>query len=35
VSELKEGARVAADVIDSGAARKKLEDWVAMTRKFG
>jgi anthranilate phosphoribosyltransferase len=32
--DLKEGARMAADAIDSGAAAKKLADWVAMTRKF-
>jgi anthranilate phosphoribosyltransferase len=32
--DLKEGALVAAEAIDSGAAAAKLEDWLATTRKF-
>ena len=33
--DLKEGARAAHEAIDSGAARRKLEDWVECTRRFG
>jgi anthranilate phosphoribosyltransferase len=35
VRDLKEGARLAADALNSGAAARKLEDWVQMTRNFG
>jgi anthranilate phosphoribosyltransferase len=32
--DLKEGARMGADAIKSGASTKRLEDWLAMTRTF-
>ncbi len=32
--DLETGARLAADVIDSGVAAKKLEDWVETTQSF-
>jgi len=32
--ELKEGARMAEDAIDSGAANRKLEEWVQLTQSF-
>jgi anthranilate phosphoribosyltransferase len=34
-SDLKEGALVAAEAIDSGAAARRLDDWVATTRNLG
>ncbi len=34
VRDLKEGARLAADTLDSGAAARKLKDWVETTRSF-
>jgi len=31
---LKEGARIAEDAVDSGAARRRLEEWVQLTQSF-
>ena len=31
---LKEGARIAEDAVDSGAAKRRLEEWVQLTQSF-